>query len=110
MTRLRFKIIKRKDENPSLNSNSFFRNTGRQIHKNIKRTLASDTLPLIITPPVFIAFVGTEWWHWYNNMPTPTPILFSVTALGLSIYCLYKFATHKKKTKKQESLFEVVND
>ena len=110
MTRLRFKIIKQKNENPSLKSSSFIRNAGRKIHKNIRRTLASDTLPLIITPPVFIAFVGAEWWHWYNNMPTPSPILLSVTALSLSIFCLYKFVTHKKKTKKQESVFEVIND
>ena len=110
MTRLRFKIIKQKDKCVSLKSNSFFRNTGRQIRKSITRTLANDTLPLVIAPSFFIAFVGLEWWHWYNNMPTPSPILLSVTALGLSIYCLYKFAMHKRKADKREGTFEAINE
>ena len=110
MTRLRFKIIKRKDENTSLKSSSFFRYTSQQIYKKIKRILANDSLPLIITPPIFIAFAGLEWWHWYNDMPTPSPILLTVTALGLSSYCLYKFATRKKRTEKHLGTFEAINE
>ncbi len=110
MTRLRFKIIKQKDEYASLKSKSFFRNMGQQIRKIITRTLDNDTLPLVITPFFFIAFVGLEWWHWYNNMPTPSPILLSVTALGLSIYCLYKIAMHKRRADKRDRRFEAINE
>lgn len=110
MTRLRFKIIKQKNVCHPLKSDSFFQNKGRRIHKNIKRTLNNDTIPLIITPFIFVAFVGLQWWHWYIKLPTPSPVLLSVTALGLSIYCLYKFAARKKRTVKQESIFKVINE
>lgn len=110
MTRLRFKIIKQKDKYRSPQPITFFRKSARQIRNQIKLILSSDTLPLVITPPIFVAFASLEWWHWYHDMQTPSPVLLTITALALSIYCCYKFITHKKQTKNQEGSFEIINE
>lgn len=110
MTKLRFKVIKKKKAPPPHQTSYFFRNTGRLIRKKITQVFADDALPLIITPPLFIAFASLEWWHWYHDMPTPSPILLTITALCLSIYCIYKFITSKKRVEKQGGLFKTINE
>jgi hypothetical protein len=100
MPKLHIKITKRKKNYP-LQTNHHLRNPGSFIHEKIQKILDNDALPLIITPPIFVAFVSLEWWHWYQKMPTPSPILLTLIALGLSVYCFYKFIAYKKRSKKR---------
>ena len=97
MPKLHIKITKRKKNDPP-QLDHYFRDIAQFIQRKAKNILDNDALPLILTPPIFIAFVSMEWWHWYQNMLTPSPILLTIIALGLSVYCFYKFTAYKKRS------------
>ena len=71
--------------------------------------LDNDVLPLIIAPSIFLIFAGLEWWRWYLEIPTPIPLLLTIIALGLGVYCSYKLLEHKKNGSRQKDLRTSIN-
>ena len=66
--------------------------------------LDNDVLPLIIAPSIFMAFTGLEWWRWYLEIPSPSPIFLTVIAIGLGLYCSYKLMGYKKHNDEWKTL------
>ena len=96
MPKLRFKIIKQKTKNYRSHTHNFLQNIGFTLREKFYSIMDNDVLPLIVAPAIFIIFVGLEWWQWYREMPTPSPILLTVIGLGVGVYCFYKLAENKK--------------
>ncbi len=104
MQRLRFRIIKKRTNDYQSFTNNLSQKVSRYLREKIYAVLDSDVLPLVIAPTIFILFVGLEWWHWYIELPTPSPILLTVIALGLGIYCFFKLFGHKKIDHRQMTI------
>jgi hypothetical protein len=96
MQRLRFRIIKKRKNNYQLFTNNVSQKINRYMREKIYAILDNGALPLVIAPAIFILFVGLEWWHWYIELPTPSPILLTIIAMGVGIYCFFKLSGHKK--------------
>lgn len=94
-TKLRIKITRLKENNYSSKTNSYLHKARLYMLERVKKILDTDALPLIMMPIILIAFTCLEWWHWYQEMLTPSPILLSLIAIGLSVFCYYKLTAHK---------------
>ncbi|MBL8499003.1 MAG: hypothetical protein LZF64_05300 [Nitrosomonas sp.] len=104
MPKLRLKIIKQKVKKQPLQSRNLLKNINCFALEKINKILDNDVLPLIIAPSIFMIFAGLEWWRWYLEIPTPIPLLLTIFALGLGIYCSYKLLGHRKNENKQQDL------
>ena len=109
MPKLRLKIIKQKVGKQSLQSRNLFKNINCFVLEKIHKMLDNDVLPLIIAPSIFLIFAGLEWWRWYLEIPTPIPLLLTIIALGLGVYCSYKLLGHKKNESRQKDLRTSIN-
>ncbi len=101
MQRLRFRIIKKRTNSYQSITSNLYQKLNQYIRERIHMILDNDILPLVIAPAIFMIFVGLEWWHWYIELPTPSPVFSTITAFGLVAYCFYKFFGHKKYESKQ---------
>lgn len=109
MPKLRLKIIKQKTEKQSLQSRNLLRNINCFALEKINKILDNDVLPLIIAPSIFLIFAGLEWWRWYLEIPTPIPLLLTIIALSVGVYCSYKLLGHKKNESRQKDLRTSIN-
>ncbi|MXS83051.1 hypothetical protein ABD07_08045 [Nitrosomonas oligotropha] len=109
MPKLRLKIIKQKVEKQSSQSRNLLKNINCFVSEKINKLLDNDVLPLIIAPSIFLIFAGLEWWRWYLEIPTPIPLLLTIIALGLGVYCSYKLLGHKRNESKQKDLRAGIN-
>ena len=109
MPKLRLKIIKQKPQKSPTQTYNFLKDIRGFTQEKINQILDNDILPLIIAPSIFIIFAGLEWWRWYLEIPTPIPLLLTVTALGLGAYCAYKLFGHKKREDLQKDLQTTLN-
>lgn len=96
MPKLRLKIVKQRAKNRPSHARNLLHSAGRLIQEKINMILDSDVLPLIIAPSIFMIFAGLEWWRWYLEIPSPSPIFLTVIAIGLGLYCSYKLMGYKK--------------
>jgi hypothetical protein len=109
MPKLRLKIIKQKMEKQSPQSGNLLRNINCFALEKINKILDNDVLPLIIAPSIFLIFAGLEWWRWYLEIPTPIPLLLTIIALSVGVYCSYKLLGHKKNESRQKDLRTSIN-
>lgn len=109
MPTLRLRVITQKAKKHPRQTLNFRNYAGRIIQERIHKILDSDVLPLIIAPSIFMIFAGLEWWRWYLEIPTPIPLLLTVFALGLGVYCSHKLFEHKKHENRQKDLRSHIN-
>lgn len=109
MPKLRLKIIKPRSKKYTTQENNFFINYRRYINQKINKLIDSDVLPLIIAPAIFILITALEWWYWYLEIPTPSPILLTVIALLIGAYCAYKLFWQRKNTDQAGQLHPTID-
>jgi hypothetical protein len=109
MPKLRLKITKQRANKHSSQTYNFLNDTNRFTQEKFHKILDNDVLPLIIAPSIFIIFAGLEWWRWYLEIPTPIPLLLTIIALSLGVYCSYKLLGHKKNGDRQKDLRTTIN-
>ena len=98
MPKLRLKIIKPKPKKYPTHVNNFFIDCRQYIYGKINKLIDSDILPLVIAPSIFILLTALEWWYWYLEIPTPSPILLTIFALLIGAFCAYKLFWQKRNT------------
>ncbi len=96
-------------EKQSPQSGNLLRNINCFALEKINKILDNDVLPLIIAPSIFLIFAGLEWWRWYLEIPTPIPLLLTIIALSVGVYCSYKLLGHKKNESRQKDLRTSIN-
>ncbi len=109
MPKLHLKVIKPKTKMYSPKTDSFLNNASRFVQEKIHRMLDNDVLPLIIAPSIFLIFAGLEWWRWYLEIPTPIPLLLTIIALSLGVYCSHKLLGYKRNENRQKNLRTSIN-
>ena len=109
MPKLRLTVIKPRTKKHSSQTDNLLNIASRFTQEKINKLLDNDVLPLIIAPSIFVIFAGMEWWRWYLEIPTPIPLLLTIIALGLGVYCSYKLLGHKRNESKQKDLRTSIN-
>lgn len=109
MPKLRLTIIKPRTKKHSSQTDNLLNIASRFVPEKIHKMLDNDVLPLIIAPSIFLIFAGLEWWRWYLEIPTPIPLLLTIIALGVGVYCSYKLLGHKKNESRQKDLRTSIN-
>lgn len=101
MQKLRLRIIKKRTPAYQPAVSNTHQKSGWQVRKRIHSLLGSDILPLVIAPAIFLIFTGLAWGHWYSEMPIPSPVLLTIVALALGVYCFYRLFSHKRYQNKR---------
>jgi RsiW-degrading membrane proteinase PrsW (M82 family) len=108
MPKLRLKIIKSRPQKHPTRANNFFIKCRQYIHQKLNKLIDSDILPLIIAPSIFILLTALEWWYWYLEIPTPSPILLTIIAFFIGAFCAYKLFWQKKNTNDPHQLHPTI--
>ena len=74
------------------------RTAGQSIEEEILRIASEDTSAYISFGIFTIIFVTYEWYRWLTNFP-PKPLTFSIFAIVMLAYCVYKTVMAKRKIK-----------
>ncbi|MBX3616689.1 hypothetical protein [Nitrosomonas sp.] len=109
MPKLRLKIITPRSKKYTAQTNNFLPNCKRYIQQKINKLIDSDALPLIIAPSIFILITALEWWYWYLEIPTPSPVFLTVIALFIGAYCVYKLFWQRKNTDQSGQPHSTIN-
>lgn len=99
MQKLRLRIIQKKSHTyqPDTSNTNTTEKSVWHVRKRIYSLLDNDVLPLAIAPVIFLMLTGLEWWRWHNSgMQPPSPVLLTIVALAMGIYCAYRLSGHKK--------------
>ncbi len=74
------------------------RNPGQSLDEQINDIYQNDVTVYVMWSAVSIVLAGLEWWRWYNQLPY-SPIVYSVLAFLVTIFCGYKLFHIKRKLK-----------
>jgi len=72
------------------------RNPGQSLDEQINKLYSEDMTDYAIYSAVVIMLAGLEWWRYYTN-PSFSPITYTVIAVIVTMFCLYKLSNLKKK-------------
>ena len=65
------------------------RMAGQSLDEEIHNILDDQVLSYLAVPIFLIGFTIYNWLVWYQLIRLPNPILFSVVAIGISVYCFF---------------------
>jgi len=74
------------------------RNPGQSLDEEMSKILYDKIIPYLVVSTLFVFWAIQEWMKWYFKLP-PSPILASVMALAVIIFCAIKISKNMKNMK-----------
>lgn len=73
-------------------------NPGQSLDEEIKRLIDDEIGKYLLIIAYFAILAILEWWRWYVKQP-PSPVHYSVLALAVSPYCVWKLVKARRQLK-----------
>lgn len=71
------------------------RNPGESLEKEMSKFFDDQVMVYFLASAVFFVAALLEWFRWFNDRP-PSPILFSIVAMGVIGFSVWKFVKARK--------------
>ncbi len=88
--------FKKKDGKRSPLKVAPLRNPGESLDREIERIVEEEVLAYFFVAVAFIFLAVYEWYEWFSKVP-PQPVVFTLLALGLIGFLVYKIITVRSR-------------